>query len=54
MQEEHWHMPKWWYREKRPATDEEYFENMSRVIFQAGLNWQVTDKKWPSIKKGIS
>ena len=36
------------------ATDEEYFENMSRVIFQAGLNWQVIDNKWPSIKKAFS
>jgi len=24
---------------------------MCRVIFQAGLNWQVIDNKWPSIKK---
>ena len=53
MQEQHWHMPEWWYRENRPKNDEEYFENMSRVIFQAGLNWQVTDKKWPSIKKAF-
>jgi DNA-3-methyladenine glycosylase I len=52
-QQEHWQMPDWWYREKRPSTDKEYFENMSRVIFQAGLNWQVTDKKWPSIKKAF-
>ena len=47
-------MPDWWYREKRPATDEAYFENMCRVIFQAGLNWQVIDNKWPSIKKAFS
>ena len=51
---EHWQMPEWWYREKRPSTDEEYFENMSRVIFQAGLNWRVIDNKWPSIKKAFS
>jgi DNA-3-methyladenine glycosylase I len=52
-EQEHWKMPDWWYREKRPSTDKEYFENMSRVIFQAGLNWQVIDKKWPSIKKAF-
>ena len=46
-------MPDWWYREKRPSTDTVYFENMTRVIFQAGLNWQVIDKKWPSIKKAF-
>ena len=27
---------------------------MSRVIFQAGLNWRVIDNKWPSIKKAFS
>src|SRR5512139_2971620 len=43
-------MPKWWYQKSRPTSDSAYFENMCRVIFQAGLNWQVVDKKWPTIK----
>ena len=47
-------MPEWWYREKRPSTDSENFENMCRVIFQAGLNWQVIDKKWPTTKKAFA
>jgi len=47
-------MPEWWYREKRPSSDECYFENMARVIFQAGLNWQVIDKKWPTIRKAFA
>ena len=51
MQEEHWQMPKWWYREKRPPTDNCYFENMCRVMFQAGLNWQVVEKKWSTTRK---
>lgn len=50
VEHEGWQMPKWWYREKRPPSDDAYFENMSRVIFQAGLNWQVVDKKWQAIK----
>jgi DNA-3-methyladenine glycosylase I len=45
-----WQMPEWWYREKRPPTDDAYFENMCRVIFQAGLNWQVIDNKWSTTK----
>ncbi len=52
-QEHHWQAPEWWYREKRPASDEAYFENMCRVIFQAGLNWHVIDNKWPTIKKAF-
>lgn len=51
MQEhEHWHMPDWWYRDKRPANDNAYFENLCRVIFQTGLNWHVVEKKWATIK----
>ncbi len=55
MQEhEEWQMPKWWYREKRPSSDESYFENMCRVIFQVGLNWQVIDQKWPTTKQAFA
>ena len=55
MQEhESWHMPDWWCRDKKPSNDSVYFENMCRVIFQAGLNWQVIDKKWPTTKKAFA
>ncbi len=49
MQEQSWQPPKWWYRKNRPSTDDAYFENMSRVILEAGLNWAVIDKKWGTI-----
>jgi DNA-3-methyladenine glycosylase I len=54
MQEQSWQMPDWWYRDRRPPNDNAYFENMSRVIFQAGLNWQVIDKKWPTTKEAFA
>ena len=54
MQEQHWQAPEWWYQNKRPTSDDAYFENMCRIIFQAGLNWHVIDNKWPSIKKAFS
>jgi len=53
-EQEHWQMPEWWYRGKRPANDDAYFENMCRTIFQAGLNWRVIDKKWPTMKKAFA
>ncbi len=53
MQEHSWQMPHWWYREKRPPNDSTYFENMCRVIFQAGLNWHVIDNKWPTIREAF-
>jgi DNA-3-methyladenine glycosylase I len=54
MQEEHWQMPEWWCRNQKPENDSVYFENMCRVIFQAGLNWHVIDGKWASTKKAFS
>jgi DNA-3-methyladenine glycosylase I len=53
MEEQTWQPPNWWYTNRRPIKDREYFENMSRIIFQAGLNWSVIDKKWESIKEAF-
>ena len=47
MQEQSWKPPEWWWAKgEHPSTDDAYFENMCRIIFQAGLNWSVIDKKW--------
>ena len=55
MQEhESWKRPEWWFRGKRPSSDNCYFENMCRIIFQAGLNWQVIDSKWSTTKKAFA
>lgn len=51
MSEEDWHPPPWIYRDKRPPNDDAYFENMTRVIFLAGLSWKMIDQKWPNFKK---
>lgn len=49
-----WQPPDWWYEKgKRPSSDDCYFENMSRIIFQAGLNWSVIEKKWPTTRKAF-
>lgn len=48
-----WRPPEWWFRKQRPTSDEAYFENMSRVIFQAGLNWMIVAKKWPTTRKAF-
>src|SRR5579863_9867052 len=44
-----WHI----HKVERPKDDNDYFERMSRVIFMAGLNWRVLDKKWPGIKQAF-
>jgi len=50
---ESWTPPKWIYRDTRPPNDNAYFENMTRVIFQAGLGWKMIDEKWPNFKKAF-
>ncbi len=39
---------------KQPRDDDEYFERMSRAIFQAGLNWKMIENKWPNFRKAFS
>lgn len=36
-----------------PERDSKYFEHMTRVIFQAGLNWQVITMKWPDFMEAF-
>src|SRR5438445_9945251 len=38
----------------RPTHDDGYFEQMSKVVFRAGLNWGVIEKKWPDIKRAMA
>ncbi len=46
-------MPGWVYEGSRPTTDREYFENMTRCIFQGGLNWQMIADKWPNFREAF-
>jgi len=41
------------YRETRPSDDDAYFENMTRVVFLAGLSWKMIDEKWPNFKRAF-
>ena len=47
---EEWTPPDWVYKDRRPDSDREYFENLSRCVFQAGLNWQMIANKWPNFR----
>ena len=53
MSEKSWSPPKWMYRDRQPPNDDAYFENMTRVIFLAGLSWRMIDKKWPNFRKAF-
>lgn len=53
MGEAGWSPPKWMYRERRPSNDYAYFENMTRVIFLAGLGWKMIEEKWSNFKKAF-
>jgi len=45
--------PTWVYKDKRPTTDQQYFENLTRCIFQAGLSWQLMANKWPNFRRAF-
>ena len=43
--------PPEWMKRNTKLEDNDYFENMTRIIFQGGLNWKVIDNKWPHFRK---
>ncbi len=45
--------PTWVYKDTKPTSDHQYFENMTRCIFQGGLNWQLIANKWPNFQKAF-
>ena len=54
MEEEPCGPPRWFYRiGTRPPSDDAYFENMTRVVFQAGLSWGTIEKKWPTFRRAL-
>jgi len=36
-----------------PKSIDDYLEQLSKPVFQAGINWRVVNAKWPGIKKGF-
>ena len=36
----------WMFRGRKPTNDSAYFENMSRCVFQSGLNWATIAERW--------
>jgi 3-methyladenine DNA glycosylase Tag len=50
---ETWQPQEWIYRKTHPPSDDAYFENMTHVIFQAGLSWKMIEKRWPNFKKAF-
>jgi DNA-3-methyladenine glycosylase I len=38
----------------RPKDDDGYFEQMSKAVFLAGLNWSVIEKKWADIRRSLA
>jgi DNA-3-methyladenine glycosylase I len=46
-------MPAGW-QAKPPKDDMEYFARMTRVLFTAGLNWSMIEKKWPQFRRAFA
>jgi 3-methyladenine DNA glycosylase Tag len=43
----------WMYRGRKHPTDSEYFENLSRCVFQSGLNWATIAERWPAFREAF-
>ncbi|HUT79617.1 MAG TPA: DNA-3-methyladenine glycosylase I [Candidatus Bathyarchaeia archaeon] len=44
----------WFKRSGKPLTNDEVFENLTRVIFQGGLSWDIIQRKWPSFQQAFA
>ena len=42
------------YRDALPPDDSAYFANLTRCIFQAGLNWRMITSKWPGFTEAFA
>jgi 3-methyladenine DNA glycosylase Tag len=38
----------------RPTTDDGYFEELTRSVFQGGAGWEVVEAKWPGFRRAFS
>ncbi len=47
-------LPLWVYRDRKPENDRTYFENLTRVVFEAGMSWRVIANKWPNFPPAFS
>lgn len=53
MSHQSWTPPDWVYVGRRPQTDDAYFENLTRVVFTAGLNWNTIEVKWDGFRRAF-
>jgi DNA-3-methyladenine glycosylase I len=47
-------LPQWVYRDRKPENDRIYFENLTRIIFEAGLSWRIIANKWANFSPAFS
>ena len=42
--------PPEWMSKRTNHEDKDYFEKMTRIVFQGGLNWKMIENKWPNFQ----
>jgi len=47
-------LPQWVYRDRKPGDDRAYFENLTRIVFEAGMSWRIIANKWPNFPPAFS
>ena len=38
----------------KPKSDDEYFERMTHVVFQAGMPWEMIEAKWTNFREAFA
>ena len=47
-------LPPWVYRDRKPEGDRIYFENLTRIVFQAGMSWRIIANKWSNFSPAFN
>ncbi len=47
-------LPPWVHRDRKPENDRVYFENLTRIVFEAGMSWRIIANKWPNFSPAFS
>lgn len=47
-------LPQWVHRDRKPENDRVYFENLTRIVFEAGMSWRIIANKWTNFPPAFS
>jgi DNA-3-methyladenine glycosylase I len=40
--------------QRKPDSDDQYLEELTKAVFRSGFSWQVVENKWPNFQKAFA